>query len=114
MFEVGFVRSKIRRAAYAVSYVTDQPTPCDSQVGAQEMVHLVGIGWARVVGGQIGRLSLPLHRVDGGCSGSTNLKMQTHGKHEQSRRIQNTPRNPRHPAAADNLETARAETHPTR
>ena len=62
-----------------------------------KMVHLVGVGGRefsvdglagcrcpftestlnaldhRVLGGRIGRLSLPLHRVDAECSGSTNL-----------------------------------------
>ena len=42
-----------------------------------------GDRWARVLGGQIGWLSDPFRRVHAGCSetGSTNLKMQTHGKH---------------------------------
>ena len=42
-----------------------------------------GDRWARVPGGQIGYLSEPLHRLDAECSGSTSLKMQTHGKHEK-------------------------------
>ena len=33
-----------------------------------------GDRWARVLGGQIDRLSLPLHRVDADCSGLTSLK----------------------------------------
>ena len=42
-----------------------------------------GDRWARVIGGQIGWLSEPLHRLDADCFGSTNLKMQTHGKNEK-------------------------------
>ena len=42
-----------------------------------------GDGWARVLVGQIGWVSEPLHRFDADCSGSTNFKMQTHGKLEK-------------------------------
>ena len=41
---------------------------------------LGGDRWARVLGGQIGWLSEPLHLVDADCSGCMNLKMRTHGK----------------------------------
>ena len=61
-----------------------------------------GDRWARVVGGQIGWLSDPLRRVHGVCSGSTNLKMQTHGKREKIRPTQNTPQNPQQPGDTSN------------
>ena len=79
------------------------------------MVHLVEICWTRVVGGKIGRLSLPL------LTQSTltalglqiwNCKLMENTK--QSRRTQNTPRNPQQPGDCDHLDTARDETRPTR
>ena len=42
-----------------------------------------GDRWARVIGGQIGWLPEPLHRFDADYSGSTDLIMQTHGKHDK-------------------------------
>ena len=67
-----------------------------------------GDKWARVLCGQIGWLSEPPHPVDADCSGSTNLKMQTHGKStKKSRSTENTPRNPHQPGDCDHLETAR-------
>ena len=73
-----------------------------------------GDRWARVIGGQIGWLPEPLHRFDADCSGCTNLKMQTYGKHERSRPTENTPRNPHQPSDRDHLETAREKPRPTR
>ena len=68
---------------WAVSYFTDQLlTPYVS--GASTLNGTpVGDRWARVLGGQIGWLSEPLHRFDSDCSGSSNLKLETHGKHEK-------------------------------
>ena len=73
-----------------------------------------GDRWARVLGGQIGWLSEPLHGFDADCSGSTNLKRQTHRKHEKIRPTQNTPRNPQQPGDSDHFETAHDETRHTR
>ena len=60
--------------AWAVSFFTDQVmTPYFS--GASTLTGTPGGDrWARVLGGQIGRLSDPLRRVHAGCSetGSTN------------------------------------------
>ena len=70
---------------WAVSYCTGELlTP--SFLGANTLngTH-GGDRWARVLGGQIGWLSEPLHRFDADCYGSTNLRMQTHGKHEKIR-----------------------------
>ena len=73
-----------------------------------------GDRWARVFGGQIGWLWDPLRRVHADCSGSTNLKMQTHGKRDKIRPTENTPRKPHQPGDHDHLETDREETRPTR
>ena len=48
---------------------------------------------------QIGWLSEPLHRVDADCSGCTNLKMQTHGKHTEKK---SAPFKTHSPATASN------------
>ena len=76
--------SKIKLASWlgCVIYFTDQLlTPNFS--GASTLNGTPGGDkWARVLGGQIVWLSEPLHRFDADCSGSPNLKMQTHGKHE--------------------------------
>ena len=67
-----------------MSYCTDQLlTPYFS--GASTLNGTPGGDrWAQVLGGKIGWLSEPLHRLDADWwSGSTNLKMQTHGKHEK-------------------------------
>ena len=68
---------------WAVSYYcTDQLlTPYFSGASTQNGTPS-GDRWARVIGGQIGWQSEPLHRFDTNCSGSTDLKMQTHGKHD--------------------------------
>ena len=110
IFFFEFESSRIRLAAWAVSYFTDQlMTPCFSG-GSTINGTPGGDRWARVLGGQIGWLTEPLHRVDADCSGPTNLKMQTRGKHEKIRPTQNTPRNPQQPGVRDHLETARDET----
>ena len=98
---------------WAVRYCTDQLlTPYFS--GASTINGTPGGDrWVRVLGGQIGWLPEPLHRFDADCSGCTNLKMQTHGKHEKSRPTENTPRNPHQPSDRDHLETVRDETRPT-
>ena len=73
----------IRLAAWAVSYCTDQLMTPYFSGGSTINGTPGGYRWARVLGGQISWLSVPLHRVDLDCSGSTNLKMQTPGKHEK-------------------------------
>ena len=78
--------SKIRLASWlgCVIYFTDRLlTPYFS--GASTLNSTPGGDkWARVLGGQTGWLSEIIHRVDVECSGSMNLKMQTHGKHEKN------------------------------
>ena len=62
------MRSKIG-PAWAVSYFTDHlMTPYFS--GGSTINGTRGDRWARVLGGQIGWLSDPLHLVDADCSGS--------------------------------------------
>ena len=87
--ELGKIRSmlertrRIRQAWAVLSYYTDQlMTPCSKYFSGGSTLNGTpgGDRWARVLGGQIGWLSEPLHRVDADCSGCTNLKMQTHGK----------------------------------
>ena len=74
-----------------------------------------GDRWARVLCGQIGWLSEPLHRIDADCSGCTNLKMQTHGKKgKKIHPTQNTARNPQQPGDRVQLETACEEPRYTR
>ena len=85
LVEVALAGSKIRLASWlsCVIYFADQLlTPYFS--GARTLNGTPGgDGWAQVLGGQICWLSEPLHRFDADCSGSTSLKMQTHGKHEK-------------------------------
>ena len=72
--------------AWVVIYFTDQLlTPCSKYFsGASTLNGTAGWDrWARVIGGQIGWLSEPLHRFEADCSGSRKFKMQTHGKHEK-------------------------------
>ena len=99
---------------WAVSYFTDQLlTPYFS--GARTLNGTPGgDGWAQVLGGQICWLSEPLHRFDADCSGSTSLKMQTHGKHEKLPPHRNTPRNPHPHSDRAHHETAREKTRPMR
>ena len=68
----------------AVSYCTDQLLkPYFSSTSTLNGTP-GGDRWARIIGGQIGWLSESLHRFDADCSGSSNLKMQAHGKHEKN------------------------------
>ena len=79
------MRSKIRLASWLdwVIYFTDQLMMLCFSGGSTLKGTPGGDRWARVVCGQIGWLSEPLHRFEADCSGSGNLKMQTHGKHEK-------------------------------
>ena len=99
---------------WAVIYCTDQLlTPYFS--GASTLNGTPrGDRWARVRGGQIGWLSEPLGRFNADCSGSTNLKMKTHEKHENIPPHPKTPRNPHQSSDRDHVETARGKTRPTR
>ena len=66
--------------------VTDQLlTPCSKCFSGASTLNGTpgGDRWARFLGGQIGWLSELLHRFEVDCSGSGNLKMQTHGKREK-------------------------------
>jgi len=101
IFFFKFESSRIRLAAWAVSYFTDQlMTPCFSG-GSTINGTPGGDRWARVLGGQIGWLTEPLHRVDADCSGPTNLKVQTrkknppHPKHTAESTAARRPRSPR-------------------
>ena len=105
--------SKIRLASWlgCVMYFADQlMTPYFS--GRSTLNGTPGGDrWARVLCGQIGWLSEPLHRVDADCSGCTNLKMWLPEKHgKKIRPTQNTPRNPQQPGDRDHLETVRDAT----
>ena len=85
-----------------------------------------GDRWARVLGGQIGGLSEPLHLVDADCClglsqpsvvlSCTKLKNKCGylKNKKKSRLTENTPRKPQQPGDRDQLETARDETRPTR
>ena len=61
-----------RRSDWAVSYCTDQLLTPNFSGGSTLNGTPGGDRWARVLSGQIGWLSEPLHRFDAGCSGSTN------------------------------------------
>ena len=92
--------------AWAVIYFTDQLLTLRSKYfsGASILNGTPGGDrWARVFGEQIGWLLEPLHRFHADCSGSRNLKMQTNGKHEKSRPMGITPRNPHQPSDRDHL-----------
>ena len=74
---------RIGQAWVVLSYYTAQlMTPCSKYFSSGSTPNGTpgGDRWARVLCGQIGWLSEPLHRVDADCSGCTNLKMQTYGK----------------------------------
>ena len=78
-----FMLKRTRRIgqAWAVIYFTDQLlTPCSKYFSGANTQNGTpgGDRWARVLGGQIGWLSEPLHRFEANCSGSRNLKKQTH------------------------------------
>ena len=77
------MRSKIKLAALACSYFTDHLMTIYFSDERTINIRSGGDKWARALCGQIGWLSEPLHRADADCSGCTNLKMQSHGKHEQ-------------------------------
>ena len=72
------MRSKIRLGAWAVSYFTDQLMTPYFSGGSTINGALGGDRWARVLGGQIGWLSEPLHRVDADCSGSLAASVRVH------------------------------------
>ena len=79
---------RIGQAWAVLSYYTDQlMMPCSKYFsGGSTLNGAPGWDrWARVLCGQIGWLSEPLHRVDADCSGCTNLKMQTHGKNTEKK-----------------------------
>ena len=109
---------RIGQAWAVLSYYTDQlMTPCSKYFSGGSTLNGTpgGDRWARVLGGQIGWLSEPLHRVDADCSGCTSLKMWLPEKHgKKIRPTQSTPRNPQQPGDRDHLETAREKTRPTR
>ena len=112
-----FMLERTRRIgqAWAVIYFTDQLlTPCSKYFSGASTLNGTpgGDRWARVLGGQISWLSEPLHRFEADRSGSRNLKLQTHGKHEKSRPTENTRRNPHQPSDRDHLETDREERAP--
>ena len=77
---------RIRQAWAVLSYYTDQlMTPCSKYFSGGSTLNGTpgGDRWARVLCGQIGWLSEPLHRVDAECSGCTNLKMWLPERHEK-------------------------------
>ena len=72
--------------AWAVMYSTDPlQTPYSKYFSGASTLNGTpgGDRWARFFGRQIGWLSEPLHRFEADCSGSRNLKMQSHGKHDR-------------------------------
>ena len=114
-----FTLERTRRIgqAWAVIHVTDQLlTPCSKYFSGASTLNGTpgGDRWARVLGGQIGWLSEPLHRFETDCSGSCNLKCELMESTKKSRSTENTPRNPYQPSDRDHLETDREETRPTR
>ena len=114
-----FMLERTRRIeqAWAVIYFTDQPlTPCSKYLSGASTLNGTpgGDRWARVLGGQIGWLSEPLHRFEADCSGSRNLEMQTHGKHEKNPPHGKHITKPTSASDRDHLETARENTRPTR
>ena len=85
------------------------------------MVHLVGIGGREFSVGRLAGCRSPFTESTLTALGlsqpavvytCTNLKMQTHGKHEKICPPSST-RNPQHPGDRDHLETTRDETRPT-
>ena len=79
------VGSEIRLVSWlgCVIYFTDQLMTPYFSGGCTLNGTPGGDRWGRVLCEEIGWLSEPLHRFDAVCSGSTNLKMQTHGKHDK-------------------------------
>ena len=84
--------------AWAVSYFTDQlMTTYSKYFSSGSTINGAPGGDRPVLGGQIGRMSLPLHRVDADCSGSTKLKLnpappKTHHEIHSSPAIATTSR----------------------
>ena len=77
---------RIEQAWAVLSYHTDQlMTPCSTYFLGGSTLNGTpgGDRWARVLGGQVDWLSDPLHRFEAYCSGSRNLTIQTHRKHEK-------------------------------
>ena len=72
------MRSKARLTAWAVRYFTDQQMTPYFSGGSTVNGTLGGDRWARVLGGQIGRLSEPRHRVNADCSGSLAASGRVH------------------------------------
>ena len=103
--------------AWAVIYFTNQLlTPCSNYFSGASTLNGTpgGDRWARVLGGQIGWLSEPLHRFEADWSGYRNLKMRTDGKpKKKSPRGKHTTKPTFSPAAATNSRH-REETRPTR
>ena len=99
---------RIIQAWAALSYYTDQlMTPCSKYSSGGSTLNGTPRGdrSARVLCGQIGWLSEPLHGVDADCSGCTNLKKQTHAKNTEKE-----PPPPKHNMKA----TATRRLRPTR
>ena len=67
-------RTRTIGPAWAVSYFTDQLMTLYSTYFSGGRLNGTPGRDRRVLGGQIGRLTLSLHRVDAECSGSTKLK----------------------------------------
>ena len=112
--EASRVFEVIRLISYAVSCSTDQLMTPYFSGGSTPNGTLGGDRWARVLCGQIGWLSDPLHEADADCSGCTNLKMWLPEKQEKIRPTQSTPLNLQQPGDRDHLETAHKKTRPTR
>ena len=114
-----FILERTRRIgqAWAVICFTDQLlTPCSKCFSGASTLNGApgGDRWARVLGGQIGWLSEPLHRFEADWSGYRNLKMRTDGKpKKKSPRGKHTTKPTFSPAAATNSRH-REETRPTR
>ena len=80
------VGAKIRLASWlgCVSYFTDQLLTTYFSGASTLNGTPGGDRWARVLGGKTGWLSEPCHRFDADSSGSTDLKMRTHGKNDKT------------------------------
>ena len=114
-----FMLERTRRIGQAwavISFIDQLLTPCSKYFSGASTLSGTpgGDKLARVLGGHIGWLSDTLHRFEADCSGSRNLKLQTHGKDEKTPPTENTPRNPHQPGDHDHLETAREKPRPTR
>ena len=67
-----------RLISYAVTYFTDQLKASYFSGGSAINGTPGGDRWAQVLGGQIGRLSEPRHRVNADCSGSLAASGRVH------------------------------------